>query len=69
MQCDLDQDFQAVLQYVFLFFSNRYHIFYDNYSHKDRDWVQNMLLRNLESTYAEQDIAFKGMYNILCVYE
>jgi predicted amino acid-binding ACT domain protein len=43
--------------------------FFVCHSHKDRDWVQNMLLRHLESTFDEQDIAFKGMYNILCVYE
>jgi hypothetical protein len=28
-----------------------------------------MLLRHLESTFDEQDIAFKGMYNKLCVYK
>jgi tetratricopeptide (TPR) repeat protein len=43
--------------------------FFVCHSHKDRDWVQNMLLRHLESTFDKQDIAFKGMYNILCVYK
>jgi tetratricopeptide (TPR) repeat protein len=43
--------------------------FFVCHSHKDRDWVQHMLLRHLESTFDEQDIAFKGMYNILCVYK
>jgi hypothetical protein len=43
--------------------------FFVCHSHKDRDWVHNMLLRHLESTFDEQDIAFKSMYNILCVYE
>jgi tetratricopeptide (TPR) repeat protein len=43
--------------------------FFVCHSHKDRDWVHNMLLRHLESTFDEQDIAFKGMYNILFVYE
>jgi hypothetical protein len=43
--------------------------FFVCYSHKDSDWVHNMLLRHLESTFDEQDIAFKGMYNILCVYK
>jgi hypothetical protein len=43
--------------------------FFVCHSHKDRDWVHNMLLRHLESTFDEQDIAFKGMYNILCVYK
>jgi tetratricopeptide (TPR) repeat protein len=43
--------------------------FFVCHSHKDSDWVHNMLLRHLESTFDEQDIAFKGMYNILCVYK
>ena len=43
--------------------------FFVCYSHKDRDWVHDMLLRHLESTFDEQDIAFKGMYNKLCVYK
>ena len=42
--------------------------FFVCHSHKDRDWIHNMLLRHLESTLDEQDIAFKGMYNILFVY-
>ena len=42
--------------------------FFVCHSHKDSDWVHNMLLRHLESTFDEQDIAFKGMYNILYVY-
>jgi hypothetical protein len=42
--------------------------FFVCHSHKDSDWVHNMLLRHLESTLDEQDIAFKGMYNILYVY-
>ena len=43
--------------------------FFVCHSHKDRDWVHNMLLRHLESTFDEQDIALKGMYNKLCVYK
>jgi hypothetical protein len=43
--------------------------FFVCHSHKERDWVHNMLLRHLESTFDEQDIAFKGMYNKLCVYK
>jgi tetratricopeptide (TPR) repeat protein len=39
------------------------------HSHKDSDWVHNMLLRHLESTFDQQDISFKGMYNILYVYK
>jgi len=35
------------------------------HSHKDSDWVHNMLLRHLESTFDEQDIAFKGRYHVL----
>jgi hypothetical protein len=42
--------------------------FFVCHSHKERDWVHNMLLRHLESTFDEQDIAFKGMYNKLCAY-
>ena len=34
--------------------------FFVCHSHKDSDWVHNMLLRHLESTFDEQDIAFKG---------
>jgi tetratricopeptide (TPR) repeat protein len=43
--------------------------FFVCHSHKDSDWVHNMLLRHLESTFDEQDISFKGIYNILCVYK
>jgi hypothetical protein len=43
--------------------------FFVRHSHKDRDWVHSMLLPHLESTLDEQDIAFNGMYNILCVYK
>ena len=43
--------------------------FFVCHSHKDSNWVHNMLLRHLESTFDEQDIAFNGMYNILCVYK
>jgi len=42
--------------------------FFVSHSHKDSDWVHNMLLWHLERTFDEQDIAFKGMYNILYVY-
>ena len=34
--------------------------FFVCHSHKDSDWVHNMLLRHLESTFDEQDISFKG---------
>jgi hypothetical protein len=34
-----------------------------------RHLTHNMLLRHLESTFDEQDIALKGMYNKLCVYK
>ena len=43
--------------------------FFVCHSHKDSNWVHNMLLRHLESTFDEHDIAFNGMYNILCVYK
>ena len=43
--------------------------FFVCHSHKDSDWVHNMLLRHLESTFDQQDISFKGMYNILYVYK
>ena len=43
--------------------------FFVCHSHKDSDWVHNMLLRHLESTFDEQDISFKGMYSILYVYK
>ena len=43
--------------------------FFVCHSHKDSDWVHNMLLRHLESMFDEQDSAFKGMYNILYVYK
>ena len=43
--------------------------FFVCHSHKDSDWVHNMLLRHLESTFDEQDISFKGMYSILYAYK
>lgn len=42
--------------------------FFVCHSHKDSNWVHNMLLRHLESTFDEQDIAFKGRYNLLYIY-
>jgi tetratricopeptide (TPR) repeat protein len=43
--------------------------FFVCHSHKDSDWVHNMLLRHLEGTFDEQDISFKGMYSILYAYK
>ncbi|XP_063423305.1 uncharacterized protein LOC134707474 isoform X2 [Mytilus trossulus] len=34
--------------------------FFISHSHKDEDWVTNILLRYLESQFDEQDVAFKG---------
>ncbi|XP_052094202.1 uncharacterized protein LOC127730112 isoform X2 [Mytilus californianus] len=34
--------------------------FFVSHSHKDEDWVTNILLRHLESQFDEQDVAFKG---------
>ncbi|CAG2253733.1 CD282 [Mytilus edulis] len=34
--------------------------FFISHSHKDEDWVTNILLRHLESQFDEQDVAFKG---------
>ena len=39
--------------------------FFVCHSHKDSNWVHNMLIRHLESTFDEQDIAFKGRYHVL----
>jgi len=39
--------------------------FFVCHSHKDSNWVHNMLIRHLESTFDEQDIAFKGRFHVL----
>ena len=36
--------------------------FFVCHSHRDADWVTNILLRHLEGKFDEQDVAFKGNY-------
>jgi hypothetical protein len=38
--------------------------FFVSHSHRDGNWVDNILLRHLESKFDENDVAFKGIVKL-----